>query len=69
MSGNESNGLELRQDKVTQEQRICRECPENSGQTCLNDGQKADYVAMCGSGKMNASNICISSEQAQQEEA
>ncbi len=65
----ETNGLELRQDTITQEQRICRECPENSGQACLNDGQKADYAAMCGSGKMNASNRCISLEQAQQEDA
>jgi hypothetical protein len=65
----DGNGLELRQDIVTQEQRICRQCPANSGQNCLDDDQKANYAAMCGSGLINASNICISQSRAKIEEA
>ncbi len=46
----------------TLEVRICKECPEGSGQACLNDGDSANADYLCGSGKRDSKGICMSLE-------
>jgi hypothetical protein len=49
-----------RRELITKLKDVCKQCPEESGFICINDGQPADSDEKCGSGKRNIGGICTS---------
>lgn len=50
--------FERKLKNITQEVRVCRECPVKSGELCINDYNKASYDEQCGSGVRDSLGIC-----------
>jgi hypothetical protein len=54
----QSGQFELKNETQINETRVCRECPEKSGQVCRNDGDYANADYLCGSGYRDSSGVC-----------
>jgi hypothetical protein len=51
--------VEKRQEQESYQEKICKQCPPESGVICANDGEVAKLDFQCGSGVRNAEGLCI----------
>lgn len=54
----EPNIITSEVEEVVKNKTVCKQCPEDSGNICLNDGEKSDSDMRCGSGRRNGEGLC-----------